>query len=153
MIENENVCESANENGCNGRRDFLVSASAIAGGLVLSLSGFSGTAKADDKPEEITVKLDEKSPLNKVGGSTTLDTKAGKVVVIRTAEMAFTAVSAKCPHEGGPIKFDAKANQLFCPWHKSFFSLDGKNISGPAKTPLSSFATESAVVVSVKSKK
>jgi nitrite reductase/ring-hydroxylating ferredoxin subunit len=131
---------------CNGRREFLVKTSALAGGLLLTLSGAS-VVKAQDKAEEITLKLDDKSSLSKVGGSQTVESKGGKVIVVRLSETSFKAFSAKCPHSGGPIEFDAKSNQLSCPWHGSKFDTEGKKLSGPSKKDLSVYSTQNAIVV------
>ena len=38
----------------------------------------------------------------------------------------------RCPHSGGPILYDPKADDLFCPWHNSRFDVKGKYKSGPA---------------------
>jgi nitrite reductase/ring-hydroxylating ferredoxin subunit len=133
---------------CSGRREFLVKTSAIAGGLMLSLTGAS-VVKAQDKPEEITLKLDEKSSLSKVGGSQAVETKGGKVIVIRLSETSFKAFSAKCTHSGGPLEFDVKSSQLTCPWHDSKFDTEGKKLSGPAKKDLKVYSTQNAIVVSL----
>jgi cytochrome b6-f complex iron-sulfur subunit len=103
--------------------------------------------------ETVTVTISEKSKLNKVGGSDTIKTKSGKILVVRTGETEFKAFLAKCPHKGGPIKYDTTKNQLFCPWHDSIFTMEGSNVSGPAKTPLPTFAVEAgdkAVTVKLK---
>ena len=149
MSNLKDSCSEISENVCNNRRDFLVKASVTAGGLLLSLSGASA-AKAETVEttlEDVVVKLDDKSPLNKVGGSALIDTKSGKVIVVRTGDMAFSAYSAVCTHKGATIKYDADKKQLFCPSHGSKFDADGKNAGGPAKLPLAKYsATESVVV-------
>lgn len=38
----------------------------------------------------------------------------------------------RCPHSGGPILYDPKTDDLFCPWHNSRFDVKGKYKSGPA---------------------
>lgn len=140
---------------CGGRREFLVKASAIAGGLVLSLSG-AVSAKENravtstlDAPDEVALKLDDKSPLSKVGGFDTIDTKAGKVVVVRVDDSTYKAYSAVCPHKGGPIQYNVSTKQLFCPWHNSMFDMNGKVTKGPARTDLTAYAAQSEVVVTL----
>lgn len=156
-------CEDKAE--CGSRREFLVRASALAGGLVLTLSGAAGAQdKGVDKQggtdaamkksaattgDEAVLRLDEKSPLNKIGGFDTIDTKAGKVVVVRLSETDFKAYSAICPHKNGPIKYDEATKQLFCPWHNSRFDTTGKVVKGPAKKDLQAFSTQEAVVVTL----
>ena len=160
MNEETKNCDKSGEALCDNRRSFLVKASVVAGGLVLGLSNLqSADAQKDEKSadknaaaqtDEIVLKLDEKSPLNKIGGFDTLETKAGKVVVVRTAEMSFSAYSAVCPHKGGPIKYDEKTQQLFCPWHNSRFDTQGQVVKGPAKQPLQKYSAQNAVVVGLK---
>jgi cytochrome b6-f complex iron-sulfur subunit len=152
----KDTCENNSEAICNNRRDFLVKASVTAGGLLLSLSGAatSANAKTADKTEmtgddSVILKLDDKSPLSKIGGSDTVETKSGKVVVVRTGEMAFSAYSAVCTHKGGPIKYDADKKQLFCPWHNSRFDTNGKKVSGPANQDLATYAAQESVVVTL----
>ena len=138
-----------NEKTCDNRREFLVKTTATAGGLILSLAGVSAVS-ANETTDELTVKLDDKSELGKVGGSQLFDTPKGKIIVVRTSETAFKAYSAVCTHKGGTLGYNEKTQQLACPLHGSKFDLEGKNASGPAKTPLSVFATQSALVVNLK---
>lgn len=166
MKDLSDVCgdEVSDQAICNSRREFLVKTTATAGGLVLALSGLQAVAAQDNpaaksalpaaaaQSDEAVLKLDEKSPLSKIGGFSTIETTAGKVVVVRTSETDFKAYSAICPHKGGPIKYDEKTQQLYCPWHNSRFDADGKVVKGPAKQPLSLYATEKAVIVSLKAK-
>lgn len=145
------------EKNCGGRREFLVKASAIAGGVVLSLSGLNTASAQKDKKtsggimdDDLVLKLDASSPLNTVGGTQTVETKSGKVIVIRNGEMSFTAFTTKCTHKGGPISYDEKTKQLVCKWHGSRFDpANGNVIKDPATQPLPAFTTESAVVVSL----
>jgi Rieske Fe-S protein len=149
------------EKKCGGRREFLVKASAIAGGVVLSLSGLNAAqgqkddSKKDDTAiaDDLVLKLDASSPLGKAGGSQIFDTKSGKIIVIRKDETSFAAFSAKCTHKGGTLEYDAKTKQLACPLHGSRFDgANGSVLKGPASQPLPAFTTDSAVVVSLKSK-
>lgn len=150
--------DCADETSCGGRREFLVKAGVMAGGMVLSLSGIgkaqqntaTTVAAKDAAGDEVVLKLDEKSPLSKVGGFETVETSAGKIVVVRIADAQYKAFSAVCPHKGGPIKYDEAAKQLFCPWHNSRFDADGKVVKGPAKTDLTPYQTENAVAVMIK---
>lgn len=139
------------ENICNNRREFLVKATATAGGLVLSLAGLNSSVQAENKDDDdVTLKLDVKSPLSKIGGAYFFDYKGDKIVVIRKSETEFVAYSAICTHQGGYLGYNENTQQLVCPLHNSKFGTDGQRISGPARQPLSSFPTQSAVVVSLK---
>ena len=154
-----NDCSEKTE--CGGRRDFLVKAGVIAGGMVLSLSNVGkaqekmdakGAMAAKTGDDEVVLKLGDKSPLNKVGGYQTVETKSGKVVVVRVSDAEYKAFSAVCPHKNGPIKYDDATKQLFCPWHNSRFDTNGKVVKGPAKTDLSAYSAETEVVVTLKPK-
>ena len=161
-IENpkEDLCAEKGAAGCGGRREFLVKASAIAGSVVLSLSGLSAVEAQKDKDkkkdgdtmnEELVIKLDAASPLGKVGGTQTVETKsAGKIIIIRNGEMSFAAFRTKCPHKGGPVKYDEKTKQLVCDWHGSRFDpTNGSVLKEPAKAPLTAYPTGTAVTVSI----
>jgi nitrite reductase/ring-hydroxylating ferredoxin subunit len=156
------LCRDAGAENCGGRREFLVKASAIAGGVVLSLSGLRAVQAqkdtnkdkkkdGDTQNEDLVIKLDASSPLSKVGGTDTVETKsAGKVIIVRNGDMSFAAFRAKCTHKGGPIKYDEKTKQLFCPWHGSRFdAATGSVVKDPAKEPLTAFTTNTAVVVAL----
>ena len=135
---------------CQNRREFLVKSTATASGLVLSLAGLNSVNSQAKDDDEVTLKLDAKSPLSKVGGAYFFDYKGDKIVVIRTAETEFVSYSAICTHQGGFLNYNEKTQQLVCPLHFSKFGTDGQKISGPARQPLSGFPTQSAVVVSLK---
>lgn len=138
-----------NEKNCDNRREFLVKSSATAGGLILSLAGITAV-NATTTPDELTIKLDDKSPLAKVGGWQTIDSSAGKLIIVRTSETAFKAYSAVCTHKGATLNYDEKSKMIICPSHGSKFDADGKNAGGPAKTPIAVYAAESSVVVKLK---
>lgn len=142
----ENLCDKKEKN-CHGRREFLVSASALAGGLVLSLAN-PDNAKATAIEGETVVKLSADSPLNKVGGSVLADTPSGKVIIARTGENSYAAVSAVCTHKGKTLGYDASAKVFACPAHGSRFNSDGSNAGGPAQSPVKSFKSQSALIVS-----
>jgi cytochrome b6-f complex iron-sulfur subunit len=152
-MENFRGAKLMSEMECRGRREFLVKTTATVGGLILSVAGLSdakAAVKTDDAANDVTVKIDASTNLNKVGGTYTFNYKGEPIIVVRKSETVFAAFSAICPHKGGPIKYNEKTQQLACPWHGSTFGLDGQRISGPAKQSLSSYDTESAVVVTLK---
>ncbi len=142
----DNNCHETEKN-CSGRREFLVSTSAMAGGLLLSVGTAQKVSATTTPAAETVIKLDENSPLNKVGGSLVVETASGKVVIARTGEASFSAVSAVCTHKGGTLGYDEKSKLFVCPNHNSKFGTDGKNAGGPAKTPVKSFKSQSAIVL------
>lgn len=139
------------EKECSGRREFLVKSTAIVGGLMLSVAGLDKVkAAGNDDANDITLKIDGKSPLNKVGGTQKFDYKGEPVIVIRKSETEFAAFSAICSHKGGPISYNEKTQKFVCSWHNSQFDINGQRVSGPAQQPLSAYGTESAVVITLK---
>jgi Rieske Fe-S protein len=156
MNEKTKSCDETAGRICPNRREFLVTATA-AGSLVLSLSAVEKTAaqkkddtsggkNTDSAAKETIIKIDEKSNLNKIGGSETFETVIGKLIVVRTAD-GFKAFSAVCPHKGGPITYDEQAKQFSCAWHNSRFDTKGQVLSGPTKAPLKNYATQNAIVL------
>ena len=135
---------------CHHRREFLVRSTTAASGIVLSLAGLNKARAQKSDPDDVTLKLDEKSPLSKVGGALVFDYKGDKIIVLRKSETEFKAFSAFCPHQGGVVYFSRETNQLLCPLHNSKFDPDGQRLSGPARQPLASFPIQTAVVVSLK---
>jgi cytochrome b6-f complex iron-sulfur subunit len=153
MSNLKDTCQENSETVCNNRREFLVKASATAGGILLTLAAGSQSAKAKtaDTPddENVIVKLDDKSPLGKVGGFDTISTKSGKVIVVRTGDMTFSAYSAICTHKGATLKYNAEKKLLICPSHGSQFDADGKVVKGPATTNLATYGAQESVVVTL----
>lgn len=136
---------------CFGRREFLVKAGLVAGGTVLTISALSSSSLAGIFAD-VTIQIGADSPLAKVGGSQTVDSSAGKIIVIRTGEAKFAALSAVCTHKGGPLKYDADKKLLACPWHGSKYNDDGTNAGGPSQTPLKTYVAKgsaSSVTVEV----
>jgi nitrite reductase/ring-hydroxylating ferredoxin subunit len=138
-------CEE--KQGCDNRREFLVKTTAAVGGLMLALSS---KTNAQTDPQEVFVKIDGNSGLSKVGGFQEIKTDAGKVIVVRTSETEYKALSNKCPHKGGPVNFDSASQTFTCEWHQSTFDKNGVRTGGKARENLKSFASETKTVLSVK---
>jgi Rieske Fe-S protein len=136
---------------CSGRREFLIKAAFIAGGLVLTMSGAAAGISA--AAEEVTVPIDDKSPLHRIGGSMMVDSPAGQIIVVRTGDTTYVAFSAVCTHKRGIVEYDEAKKQFECPKHHSRF--DGSNgnvLDGPADDPLPSYqakGTAASVTVTI----
>ena len=129
---------------CIGRREFLVKAGLVAGGVVLTVSSLANSAFGAAF-EDVTIDLATDSPLAKVGGSQIVDSTAGKIIVVHEADDKYFAFSAKCTHKGGLVEYDAAANKLNCPKHGSAFDgVDGKVVKGPADEPLKAYPAKAA---------
>ncbi len=64
-----------------------------------------------------------------------------KVIIARSETGAFHAVSGVCTHLGCSIRFDnvGSRTEFACNCHDSRFDLEGINMSGPARSPLTRF--------------
>ncbi len=59
-----------------------------------------------------------------------------KILVVHSRDGRLQAVSAICTHMGCTVLYDEKPGHIRCPCHGSQYSLDGRNLKGPAKRPL-----------------
>jgi cytochrome b6-f complex iron-sulfur subunit len=80
----------------------------------------------------------------------------GTVIVTRLAaanEVAsFSAVSAKCTHQGGTLGFDNSIGKYVCPNHGSQFNPNGSVAQGPAAIALKTYTiTLNGTTLNIKS--
>ena len=75
--------------------------------------------------------------LSNAGGYVTVQ----GVVVARTTNNSYLAVSAACPHDGVNVEYQGNQNQFFCPAHGSYFSSTGARTAGPAQRGLTQYQT------------
>lgn len=66
----------------------------------------------------------------------------GNIIVARTKDGLYVAVSKICTHEGTTIAFDVNSNIFRCPNHGATFGTDGKVLQSPAKTDLKVYKTQ-----------
>ena len=88
----------------------------------------------------LTITVDAASPLAAVGGAATVTASTGTYLVARTAQSAFTTVTAVCTHEGCAVTGFANSRYV-CPCHGSEFSTSGAVVQGPASSSLRQFPT------------
>src|SRR5574341_1733076 len=73
----------------------------------------------------ITIPIDTSSPLATVGSAAQVQYSGGTLLVARTAQDAFTALTAICTHQGCTII--GYSNQIYiCPCHGSQFDTNGQ---------------------------
>jgi cytochrome b6-f complex iron-sulfur subunit len=72
------------------------------------------------------------SALKTVGGFVYV----GDIIVIRSTETAYLALSKICTHEGCTVAYNKDTNQLPCPCHGSVFTATGSVVTGPAQSNL-----------------
>ena len=109
------------------------------GGSVTSLPTVSGTVIAANT---LTVAVDS-GPLAVVGGAAFVTSSAGNVLVARTGQDTFSALSSICTHENCNVS--AWSSPMFvCPCHGSEYATDGTVVRGPAARSLTKFGTSVA---------
>ena len=128
------------------RRDFI---SNLAGGLAtLGVAGSLTKSTLAAGGVLATVKIDDHQELKNAGGFVLVKkTPAGDVLVTRSGEGEYSALSIVCPHMQCNIKVKSPT-LIQCPCHQSGYKIDGSYISGPAKTGLRKFpiAVEGGVI-------
>ncbi|MGH7599083.1 MAG: ubiquinol-cytochrome c reductase iron-sulfur subunit [bacterium] len=91
----------------------------------------------------ITLTIDANSPLAAVGSAALVQASNSSLLVARTAQDTFAAVTAICTHEACTIT--GYSNQVYtCPCHGSQFSTNGQVRRGPATRALQAFPTQFA---------
>ena len=73
------------------------------------------------------------------GYSRVLKFEADIVLVARTEDNRFFALSAVCPHKGCLVEWNKGEDRLRCPCHAAYFDLKGNILSGPAQDGLLSY--------------
>ncbi|CUS99642.1 ubiquinol-cytochrome c reductase iron-sulfur subunit [Candidatus Kryptobacter tengchongensis] len=124
---------------------FLIAS--IGASTLLSL--FQGCGKEESNPTQpptsgasFTIKLSEHPELAQVGGFKTFTINSIPIIVFRTGETTFKALSMICTHQGCTVSWVNSSQQFQCPCHGSKFDKDGKVIQGPATQNLKSYNTE-----------
>jgi nitrite reductase/ring-hydroxylating ferredoxin subunit/uncharacterized membrane protein len=115
----------------------IASASAYLGGHLVfgEQIGVDHTATPDaTQPEKFTAVIaDDKLPENK---PTRVEVEDTAVVLVKRANRIY-ALSATCPHLGGPLdEGKLVGDAIQCPWHASELALeDGHVVNGPTTFP------------------
>lgn len=63
------------------------------------------------------------------------------VIVARTVNGTFVAVSQYCTHANGTVQYVKSVNEFYCPNHGSQYSINGAVLQGPATQPLVKYNT------------
>ncbi len=138
------------------RRQFLKKSAVAIAVTSTTLCGLGGCATitkigstSDAKPGSIkfkdnilTIDLSKEPILSKVGGAVKIkhaDIPEG-MIIAHVEDNRFEIASLSCTHRGVEVEYDhAKKNFECASLGSSTFSLDGRNISGPADKPLKEF--------------
>ncbi len=134
------------------RRQFVQLTGSI---LIASLSAstlmtlFQSCSKDSSNPVQpppqgrtFTIKLSEHPELSQVGRFKTFQVDSARIIVFRTGQTTFKAISMICTHQGCITNWVNSAQQFQCPCHGSKFDKDGKVVQGPATQNLPTYRTE-----------
>jgi len=101
-------------------------------------SGVTGTNTGNSIDFTIDISNVSNATLKNNGGSLL----SGDVIVARTNNGDFVALTKACTHQGTTVDFQAAQNRFFCSNHGSVFNLTGGVVLGPAASPLKQFQTK-----------
>jgi cytochrome b6-f complex iron-sulfur subunit len=107
------------------------------GGSVPQLSTVGGTISGNT----VTVSNVSGTALANVGSAALVQAGSSNILVIQTAQGAFSAFTGICTHEGNIINGFQNSN-FVCPAHGSRFSTSGTVVQGPATRALQQFQTQ-----------
>jgi cytochrome b6-f complex iron-sulfur subunit len=88
----------------------------------------------------IDLGADANAALREVDGARVITIDGRRLLIVRTDELTFVALSAVCTHAGCTVRYEAGSRDVACPCHGSTFELDGRVTAGPAQSPLDVFA-------------
>jgi cytochrome b6-f complex iron-sulfur subunit len=98
------------------------------------------TITATESGGKIAISIGTSSPLAAVGSAAQVQYQGGILLVARTGESTFAALTAVCTHQGCTITGYGSGTYT-CPCHGSQFSTDGQVTRGPAGSPLHQYQT------------
>jgi Rieske Fe-S protein len=96
----------------------------------------------DINDNQLRIDLSKEPTLSNVGGAVKIQDKAipEGIIIARVEKDRIEIASLRCTHRGVELEYDQNNNRFECPsLGHSKFSLDGKNLSGPAKHPLKNY--------------
>lgn len=128
------------------RKDFLKKF-AVGGSILFAAPAVFSSCSKDElipeeedegnNPNEITIDLNHSdySDLGSVGGFA----YKGNIIIFRTSDTGYTALSKLCTHSQCTITYDHSNSELPCPCHGSTFSTSGAVTNGPANSSLKKY--------------
>lgn len=66
----------------------------------------------------------------------------GDIIIVRSSESAYIALSKVCTHQGCPVEFSSSGNNFVCPCHGSEYSISGTVTNGPATANLKQYSVK-----------
>ena len=121
-------------------------------GCVSTLKASSGGAVAAETTAPATlaqagarasVPVGQVSALKQTGALLNARTPLGPVMVIQDPANTsqLHAVNPTCTHQGCQVNWRNGQQDFYCPCHGARFAADGQVLQGPARTPLTTYAT------------
>jgi cytochrome b6-f complex iron-sulfur subunit len=102
-----------------------------------SLPTSSGTLNSN----KVTVDISSGSPLVQ-NGFAIVQYTGGSILVARTDDGVYHAMTSICPHQGCSIdQYNSGSKEFVCPCHGSRFNATGGVTNGPASTALKQYVT------------
>ena len=123
------------------RRDVLGMAAALLPVIACAPDSTGVAATVVDIPDDavvisntaVLVRVERIPALRSADGAVVL--LAARIIIIRTGQTSFRALSAECPHSGCGVSVVDRP-RLICPCHGSEFDFEGNRLRGPAPTGL-----------------
>ena len=133
------------------RKEFF--SKALFGGTVLLFAPavFDSCSKAADTSglagnNVIDLNSTEFAVLKTIGGFA----YSGNIVIFRTSDTSYTALSRTCTHQGCTVSYNSSVKRMVCPCHGAEFSTGGSVLQGPASSPLAKYtATVSGTTLTI----
>ncbi|WP_147534201.1 ubiquinol-cytochrome c reductase iron-sulfur subunit [Bacillus marasmi] len=126
------------------RRGFIASSMGLMGLMFVSAIPLASQAGSKIHDDEKTVKIAELDELE-IGDSKTFSyiDEDEPAMIIRINADEYRAYHIKCTHLQCPVYFDKSSNQMVCPCHHGFFSVnDGSVLAGPPQRGLPAISIE-----------
>lgn len=66
----------------------------------------------------------------------------GNILIFRTGESTYLALSKICTHQGCTVAYNHSDGNILCPCHSSRFTTAGAVLNGPATTSLKTYSVQ-----------
>jgi cytochrome b6-f complex iron-sulfur subunit len=123
------------------RKEFL-SQLGLGSAAVFMGACMAGCSKDSATPTAVDFTLDLSAPANAALNAAGGFVYKNNVIVARTQQNTYIAVSQACTHEGTAVQFQGANNRFYCPNHGATFSVTGTVTGGPANKPLTQYNTQ-----------
>jgi cytochrome b6-f complex iron-sulfur subunit len=112
-------------------------AAAWAAGMVTPAVSYLWPA-LHEGPGQKTVKAAAQNEIP-IGGFKLVQGAGKPIIVVRSGETEYRALSAVCTHLGCLVQWRNAEKDIFCPCHGGRFDLEGKVLGGPPPHPLAPY--------------